>query len=105
MAKKILAVLLALAMTLSLFSFNVFAADEVVEYETAVSLITDGKGLTGTAFTGPTIGWGSKAIESTSAEWADFVEAVNTEGARFVLKYTITGEPGKNDKGEDDYGW
>lgn len=105
MTKKILAVVVALAMALSMFSFNVFAAEDTVEYETAISLITDGTSLAGTSFKGPNIGWGSKVIESTSVKWADFVNAVKTKGARFVFEYTISGTPGKNNEGGDDYGW
>ncbi len=65
-----------------------------------VTLIKDGKSVAGGDFSGPKIGWGTKIIDNTSAEWADFVKAVNNKDAKFVLKYTVTGEVAN-----EEYGW
>lgn len=65
-----------------------------------INLITDGIGLTGTDFKGPKIAWNSAAIDNTCKEWADFQKALKDPEAKFVLTYTITGEPTG-----DDYGW
>ena len=88
MTKRILAILLTLAMVLSLCSVNVFA-DET-EYEIAVTLISNSKSVHGTSFAGPDIGWGSCAIDSGDKDWNNYVTAMKTEGARLVIKYKVT---------------
>ena len=100
--RKILSMLLALTMILSLFSgINVFAAEASAGPDgVLVTLIKDGKSVAGGDFSGPKIGWGTKIIDNTSAEWADFVKAVNNKDAKFVLKYTVTGEVAN-----EEYGW
>ena len=106
--RKILSMLLALTMILSLFSVNVFAADEVVEYETIAVIAANGVSSKGDKFPGG--GWpgtegrmnyGSTAIDNKStspaeglATWDEFVKAIKTEGARLVLKYTSEGGDG-----------
>ena len=70
-----------------------------------ITLIENSQSVEGVSFEGPALNWDSYVINDSNPQWDKFIEAVKTPNARFVLKYTITGEPGKNQQGDDDCGW
>ncbi len=65
-------------------------------YETVLTFVKDGKGVINPSIDYTTAcGWGSKVVsESNSAQLATLKEKMQVEGARFVLKYTITSDEG-----------
>lgn len=90
MTKRILAILLALAMIFSLWCVEIVAADE--EYKIGVILISESNSVGGASFSKSTgFGYVTPAITKSSSNWDLFVKAVNVEGARFVLKYDVSG--------------
>lgn len=66
------------------------------DYETVLTFVKDGKGVINPSIDYTTkCVWGSKVVsESNSAQLATLKEKMQVEGARFVLKYTITSDEG-----------
>ena len=93
MTKRILAILLTLAMVLSLCSVEMFAANGEDEPTTKFVIIKNSKSVhTDEDFSGPTVSfWGNKgtAIKSDNAAWDQYIDALTTEGAKFVIKYKV----------------
>lgn len=65
-------------------------------YETVLTFVKDGKGVIDPSIDYTTAcAWGSKVVsESNSAQLATLKEKMQVEGARFVLKYTISSDDG-----------
>ena len=70
-----------------------------------LTLIKDSTSLDGVDFSGPAIAYGSRVISNTNARWDDYINAVKTPDAKFILKYTIAGEPTVKGDGSTDSGW
>ncbi len=70
-----------------------------------LTLVKDSTSLDGVDFSGPAIAYGSRVISNTNARWDDYINAVKTPDAKFILKYTIAGEPTVKGDGSTDSGW